>query len=128
MHLVKQYLTTLIMNKTLLLASTILSLLFFNLKSVAQESEWPKLIQNEKGKIIIYQPQPESLNGDQLRARAAISVILTGNNNPTFGAIWANARVSTDRNTRIVYLIDAKITDVRFPQGTDTAKIEELKD
>ena len=97
------------------------------LRVLAQENEWPKVIENDRGKIIIYQPQPESLNGDKLTARAAFSVTTKEKNTPTFGALWATARVSTDRETRIVYLIDATITDVRFPKAVDSVKIENFK-
>jgi hypothetical protein len=75
---------------------------FGQLRVLAQENEWPKVIENDRGKIIIYQPQPESLNGDKLTARAAFSVTTKEKNTPTFGALWATARVSTDRETRIV--------------------------
>lgn len=99
----------------------------FHLSANAKNGDWPKVIQNEKGKIVIYQPTPEELNGDHLKGRAAFSVTAKDSKTPVFGALWSVARISTDREKRIVYLLDAKITDIRFPEQTDTTKIEALK-
>jgi len=100
---------------------------FFTIRAIAEEAVWPKVVETETGKIVIYQPQPESLNGDQLRVRAAFSVTTDKKSDPVFGALWANARVSIDRDKRIVHLLEATITDVRFPSNTDSAKYKVCK-
>ena len=58
---------------------------------------WPREIQHPQGTVIIYQPQPESFKGNMLKARAAISVQMPGEEEPHFGAFWVDARVETDR-------------------------------
>ena len=104
------------------------SLLLFLISHVSSaQNTWPKVIERPDGKIVIYQPQPESLSRDKLRARAAFSVTPTGSDAPIFGALWADSRVSTDREKREVILIDTKVTDVKFPQQVDSTKIELLK-
>ncbi|MFM9026733.1 MAG: hypothetical protein ACKOQ6_01895 [Bacteroidota bacterium] len=103
-------------------------LLTFLIANTAIAADWPKVIQSDKGKIVIYQPTPEELNGDQLKARAAFSVTPIGATDPVFGALWTNAHISTDRVKRMVYLIDAKVTDIRISDNsTDSSKTAALK-
>jgi hypothetical protein len=83
----------------------------------AEDTGWPREIDTPKGKIVIYQPQVESLEGDKLKARAAVSVTLTGAE-PIFGAVWFDARVMTDRDTRMVSLLDVFVPELKFPNAT----------
>lgn len=78
---------------------------------------WPLVLEDDKGKIVIYEPQLETFVEDKITARAAISVQLAGKGEPVFGAIWMDARVLTDRETRIVNLIDLKIPAAKFPEA-----------
>jgi hypothetical protein len=73
----------------------------------------------------MYQPQIESYSGNALKARAAVSIIPVGKDDPVFGAIWIDCRVMTDRPTRTVKLEEMEVRRARFPSGTDvdTAKI-----
>jgi hypothetical protein len=85
--------------------------------------EWPKVLQFERGTVLIYQPQIESLEGDRLRSRAAVSVSLVGEDTtPKFGVIWSDARILTDRDARTVKILGIDVTDVRFPEITDDQK------
>jgi hypothetical protein len=98
-------------------------LLFFIFISVAfSEDEnvafWPREMETGNGTVVIYQPQPESFEGNQLTARAAISVTPKKKNEPVFGAIWLTSRVETDREARTVTILDAKVDNVRFPDAT----------
>ncbi len=87
--------------------------------------DWPREVQSSEGTITMYQPQIESYSGNSLKARAAVSIVPAGKDEPLFGAIWVNCRVFTDRPTRIVKLEEMEVRRVRFPSGTDadTAKI-----
>jgi len=89
----------------------------------AQENEWPKEYSAETGSIILYQPQVEQFDGNELEARAAVAVKLHSQNDvPVFGAVWLIARIDTDRNSRTVTVRDIKISDVRFADATDERK------
>ncbi|HRI20745.1 MAG TPA: hypothetical protein PLA68_07315, partial [Panacibacter sp.] len=69
--------------------------------TIAQSDFWPKEISmNGGGKITMYQPQPESLNGNKLAARAAVSVRKSNNDEPVFGAVWFDANLLTDKDSR----------------------------
>ena len=47
--------------------------------------EWPQEIAAPEGTIIVYQPQPESLVGNVLTGRAAMSLQLKDSNDPSLG-------------------------------------------
>ena len=87
----------------------------------AQQDEegWPREMPTNKGLVVIYQPQLDSMGGDQLAARAAVSVTPTGKTEPIFGTVWIEARVETDRDAREVALVEVRVPEVRFPDGTD---------
>lgn len=86
--------------------------------STAQKSDhWPRVIQNPKAKVVVYQPQIESFDDVTLAARAAVSVTQP-DKDPVFGAVWFDARTSVDREARIVTLEETKVTEVKFPDAT----------
>jgi hypothetical protein len=102
-------------------------LIFISSESIAKEN-WPKEIPlKDGGKITIYQPQPESLMGPNLKSRAAISVKKSAKAEPVFGVVWSECFLETDRNNRMATLQSIKITDVKFPDVQDTSKINALK-
>ena len=80
--------------------------------------EWPRQIIVPQGKVVIYQPQPESFEGNILESRAAVSVTPKDKTEPVFGAVWFKARVQTDRDAHIVRFLDIKVPRVRFPEAT----------
>ena len=78
-------------------------------------NEWPRDVEAGQAEVVLYQPQPESFEGNHLKARAAVSVVPPGEKEPVFGAVWFDARVATDRSERTVELLDLKVPEVRFP-------------
>src|SRR6188768_2823476 len=90
------------------------------------QDQWPRVIEAKEAKITMYQPQPEALTGDKLTARTAVSVT-PKSGEPVFGAIWVESRVATDRTTRIVTLINVKVTAVKFPQAVDSVTMKKIK-
>jgi len=98
--------------------------------SLLAVGNWPKEITTAKSDIIIYQPQPDSMRGDHLYSRAAISFTTTKIITSVYGAIWTDSRFSTDREAGTITIYDVKILNVRFP-GIDTAdpaKVQKFKD
>jgi hypothetical protein len=85
----------------------------------AEEGAWPREIESKAGTVVIYQPQPDSFEGNIIKARAAVSVTLKDQTDPRFGAVWLTARVSTDRDDRTAVIEDVKIDGVRFPEATE---------
>jgi len=117
------------MNKIFTLFTTlILSLLLVPSTLLAEEvreNAWPREIQTQGHLVVIYQPQPERLEGDRLYGRAAVAVETEGEVEPVFGAIWFDARLITDHAERTATFADIKITRVRFP-GENTEKGHKL--
>ena len=90
----------------------------------AAEEDWPKEVIHPKAKVIMYQPQVESLVGDELQARAAVSVTLNDETEPYFGAVWITTRIDVDRSTRTVSYRNIRIPNVRFPEAKEEHKAE----
>jgi len=86
---------------------------------------WPRQLDADQATIIIYQPQIESYKGNILEARAAVSVTKTGETEPKFGAMWFEARMSTDLDARVVSCENLKVTAASFPTLED-AEVEGL--
>ena len=81
----------------------------------AATNDWPEEILTEEGKVLVYQPQLESLEGDTLTGRAAISFTPIGGE-PTFGAFWFEGKLRTDRDSRTYTLEKIKVPGVKFPE------------
>jgi len=93
-----------------------------NTQSSAEQntkSQWPQEIKTDKGVVIVYQPQPESLKDNRLKARAAVSIELKGSDKPVFGAIWFNAQLQIDRDDHTATIANVNITHVRIPEAGD---------
>lgn len=81
--------------------------------------DWPQEITAEEGTIVIYQPQPESLSGNVLKGRAAMSLELNHQDEPVFGAFWFESTIDTDRDAGTTLIQDVSITQVRWPESRD---------
>jgi hypothetical protein len=84
--------------------------------------EWPQEIDASEGTIVIYQPQPESLNGNVLGGRAAISLELEGRQDPIFGVMWFTAKIDTDRDSDTAIVHHVKVERVAWPDSKDAAE------
>lgn len=82
-------------------------------------SQWPQRLDSPGGLLTVYQPQPEKFDGDMLTARAAVSLTPPGATDPEFGAMWFHARVSTDRDARLVTIQNIEVKQVKLPNATD---------
>ena len=88
----------------------------------AQENssgDWPREIDTPQGTVVIFQPQPEKLDGNRLDARAAVAIELKGSEEPVFGAIWFEARLDTDRAERTATITELTVTQIRFADQDD---------
>ncbi len=93
----------------------------------ASDGGWPREIDTPEGLVVIYQPQPEKLDGNQLKGRAAVAVELKGSSEPVFGAVWFQARLDTDRAERTATSADVSVTRVHFPDQNEK-KSQKLSD
>jgi hypothetical protein len=79
-------------------------------------NKWPRDVKVSSGSITIYQPQIESLEGNILKARAAIAYHGSGSDSPVFGAAWFTSQVHIDRENRTVHYETIEVTGTRFPE------------
>jgi len=85
----------------------------------AKETKWPLEISSEGGELTVYQPQLDSLEKNTISARSAVSVKLSKESEPIFGAVWITSRISTDRETRMAILENIKIERIKFPDDVE---------
>jgi hypothetical protein len=122
-----------LMNKYYKRIAALFCIYFLSMTAVWSQEEvngevtgsWPREIQVPEGVVVVYQPQPESLNGNLLKGRAAVSVEIKEAKEPVFGAIWFEAQLDTDRAERTANLREVSVTRMRFPTE-DTKKSERL--
>ena len=86
------------MRNALNLAFVVLLLAGMSTSTTANAAAWPQEIEADEGTIVVYQPQPERLEGNTLAGRSAMSLELKGRDEPIFGAFWFEARIDTDRD------------------------------
>jgi len=82
---------------------------------------WPREIPLENANVLVFQPQPDVLDGNMLSGRAAVSVERT-NEEPVFGVVWFDARLETDRDERIATVEDLTVTRVGFPAAEEAQR------
>ena len=92
----------------------------------AEPISWPQELDADSGAtVIVYQPQVETFSGNTIEARAAVAVKTPESGNvPVFGAIWMQAKLDVDRNTRTAIIRSISVEDVRFADASES----ELRD
>jgi len=85
-----------------------------NAASVA--ADWPRVFTIDGRTVTLYQPQPETLTGNTLKERAAVSV-QDGDADPVFGALWLTATLDIDREQRVASVDTLTLDRMRFPEG-----------
>jgi hypothetical protein len=114
------------MNRTALLTLVFcLAPLFAAAQESGEELTWPRELQTDRARIILYQPQIESFAGNILEGRMALALQPKGKE-LIFGALWFRGYMSTDLDERLVYLERVEIPNVKFPD-LDSAQVEDLK-
>lgn len=80
---------------------------------------WPYEISTQKGLIVIYEPQPEKLEGNILHARSAVAFETNTSSEPVFGVVWFQATLDTDRDERTASIKKIKVARLNFPNQDD---------
>ena len=97
--------------------------------AAAQDSTWPREIDTERGIVTVYQPQPETFEGNLLTGRAALSLTKKSGKEPTFGVMWFRCRVDTNWDEGMATMRDFVVTDPdghRFTLGRGEEKLREV--
>ncbi len=80
---------------------------------------WPRTFPLSNATVVVYQPQVESWDGNQIDIRAAASIEPKGAAAKSFGAVFAHARTEVDRAARTVTFVDMTISKSNFPTLPD---------
>ena len=103
----------------------ILAFAFFNATALFAQGTWPKSVQTpDGGKLTMYEPQPESLNGNQLKGRAAVSVRKSEGDEPVFGVVFFTATLHNSENSGNS-ISSMKISQAKFSGMEDKGLIDE---
>ncbi len=81
----------------------------------AEDPAWPRQFDSPSGSFVVYQPQPENLDGDELTGRAAFSLKKSDDAIRTYGVLWYVEHVEIDRDSSIVTARSLDVTKVRLP-------------
>ena len=85
-----------------------------------EDPGWPREIAAEgEVTVLLYQPQIDTFSADSIAARAAVAVLETPGSEPVFGAVWLVARLSIDRDARVVDIVEVAVPRVRFPDASE---------
>ena len=76
---------------------------------------WPRKVDLANASVLVYQPQVNKWEGNQIDFRAALAIKPVGAKEETFGVIFATARTQVDQVARTVVFEDLKITKSDFP-------------
>lgn len=92
--------------------------------AVAQDATWPRELTLERGRLVLYQSQPETFEGNVLTGRAAASFTATGQSEPTFGTLWFTSRVDVNREEGTALVRAISVTRARWPDVTEESERE----
>ena len=97
--------------------------LFCAVVSMAQSSpfDWPKKYTSATDTVTVYQPQVESLEGNQLKGKAAVQ-FETPSKGELYGVVDFSSQVQTDVPHNMVYLSDFTVLNTTFPMLADNGK------
>ncbi|SNS65098.1 hypothetical protein [Sphingopyxis indica] len=88
---------------------------------------WPRSYKVDGVEFALYQPQVDSWEGNEIKARQVMAVT-TGQtkgadgkarNSETYGVLWLSAKTGTDKEARIVALDDLTVDKGSFPSAPD---------
>ena len=84
----------------------------------AKAAGWPREVRSGNATIVLYQPQVDSLEGIDAKARIAVS-IKRPDRAPEFGALWVAATLDVDRDRDSARIETLVIERARFPDASE---------
>src|SRR5437763_2511116 len=80
---------------------------------------WPRDLSISNAALLVYQPQVNKWDGNQIDFRAALAIKPTSAKDETFGVVFATARTQVDKVARTVVFENLKVTKSDFPTLPD---------
>ncbi|NKB86840.1 MAG: carbohydrate-binding family V/XII [Acidobacteria bacterium] len=85
------------------------------------DATWPQEIVTDEGELVVYQPQPEKLEGNVLHGRAAFQLEMN-DSEPAFGAFFFEATLARGSDDDSFRVRTAEVTRVSWPDSTDAGE------
>jgi hypothetical protein len=92
------------------------------LSTFSAAGDWPQEVSADGGSIVVYQPQPEALDGNTLTGRAAMSIEIDAQKDIIYGVFWFSSIIETDRGEDVVRISNVQVTKVTWPDSKDTGE------
>lgn len=83
-----------------------------------ERPDWPRVIDAPGATLTLYPPQLDSLKGERIQLRLAVSEARAGIAAPRFGAVWVEGKLVTDPGRGITVPVELALTASRFPSAT----------
>ncbi len=80
---------------------------------------WPRVVDLTTGQVLVYQPQVNKWDDNQLDFRAAMAFKKDNSNEQTFGVVFATTRTQVDKVARTVVFENLAISKIDFPTLPD---------
>jgi hypothetical protein len=80
---------------------------------------WPRKITNGDTTVLLYDPQVDKWQGNQIEAFAAVAVQTGGSQRQVYGQVYFTAQATVDRSSRTVTLEGFRVTRGNFPTASD---------
>lgn len=87
--------------------------------AASADESWPRRIARNGQTFVIYQPQVERWQDNQIDAYTAVAVQGDASQQATYGSVNFTARTEVDKRSRMVTLADFKVTKMNFPTAPD---------
>jgi hypothetical protein len=84
-------------------------------RAAAPADPWPRVVDLSNAQALVYQPQVDKWEGNQLSFRSAVAIKPVGAKEESFGVIFATARTQVDRAARTVVFENLRVTKSNFP-------------
>lgn len=113
------------MKKSFLFVAILFTCISFAQGTDTQDLNWPREFEHGNAKFVLYLPQLDNYNNNDLEGRMAVSVKFP-DKDLIFGAIWFKAQMQVDKDNRTVLLEKMVIPSSNFPEfNEDNTKLVE---
>ncbi|HZE99335.1 MAG TPA: hypothetical protein VE981_20190 [Planctomycetota bacterium] len=87
-----------------------------------EQPGWPREFTARGSTIVVYEPQLETLRGNRMTSRSAVSITRENDSDPVFGGVWLDMVLNFDTERKTASPEILRVVDLRFPSlGTDEA-------
>lgn len=90
---------------------------------VSAKEQWPKEVIVDETAFVIYTLQPESIEGNTIKAKATVSIKQDDETDLNIGVVWFTGDLRVDTKTDTAYIDEFILEEFRFSKdGVDTSK------